>query len=176
MAYSWAKHRQDLFELRTTPVRDGGSMRIVATMSAGVFMRLHDWSKDGKWIVVERGDVSATATVDLVVINATDGTSRVVQTAKGWSPTSRLVFSPDSGYLALDRPAFFNAAQHDVFVLSGELEPRQVASRAADNRKQPDPGRLAQGPVGCSLVTSNFLPFSSPAPISETASLPRSSP
>jgi hypothetical protein len=55
VAYSWAKHRQDLFELRTTPVRDGGSMRVVATMSAGAFMRLHDWSKDGKWIVVERG-------------------------------------------------------------------------------------------------------------------------
>jgi hypothetical protein len=38
VAYSRAKHRQDLFELRTTPVRDGGSMRVVATMSAGAFM------------------------------------------------------------------------------------------------------------------------------------------
>jgi len=132
VAYSWAKHRQDSYELRTTHVREGGSMRVVATMSAGAMMRLHDWSKDGKWIAVERGDVSATATVDLVVIDAADGTSRVVHTAKGWSPTSRLVFSPDSRYLAYDRPAFINAAQHDVFVLSVETatETARIATPA----------------------------------------------
>jgi Tol biopolymer transport system component len=118
VAYSWAKHREDRYEVRITPVRDGGSLRVVATMPAGSSIRVHDWSRDGTWIAVERTAASAGTSIEYLVVNAAEGTSRVLKTVEGAAPTSRLAFSPDGGYLAYDRPATIDSDQHDVFVVS----------------------------------------------------------
>ena len=135
VAYSWAKFREDVYEVRITPVADTGGTRVVATMTAGASIKLHDWSEDGRWIAAERSDASAAAPVDYLLINAADGTSRVVQTTRGRAPTSRLVFSPDGRHLAYDRPAFLNAAQHDVFLLSVDTgtETGRIASPADES-------------------------------------------
>lgn len=118
VAYAWAKHREDLFELRTTSVRDTGSVRVVATMAKGAAFRVHDWSKDGTLIAVERSADNASAAIDYLVVNVAEGTSRVVKTVEGHAPTSRLIFSPDGQHLAYDRPPTRDANHHDVFVVS----------------------------------------------------------
>jgi Tol biopolymer transport system component len=134
VAYSWAKYREDVYELRIADVRDGGNVRVVATMAAGSFIKLHDWSKDGKWFVVERMGSSDAQTADYLLISVADGTSRVAKTVDGQSRTSRIAFSPDGRYVAYDRPPVRNAAQHDVFVLAVEnsVESTAAASPADD--------------------------------------------
>jgi Tol biopolymer transport system component len=97
-------------------------------MMAATFIRLHDWSKDGKWIAIERSSSSANPPLEFVIINVTDGKSRVMKTIARRGQLSRMVFSPDSRYLAYDRPADEKAAQHDVSVLSVETGAERTAA------------------------------------------------
>lgn len=118
VAYSWAKYRQDVYELRVADVRDGANMRVVATMAPGEFIRLHDWSTDGQWLVVERIGSSDAKTIDYLLVSVADGKSRVVKTVDGQARASRIVLSPDGRHLAYDRTPSRDEAQHDVFLLA----------------------------------------------------------
>ncbi len=146
VAYSWAKHRQDLFEVRITDVANAGSTRVLATMPAGVFVRLHDWSKDGKWIAIERTGGSANTAIEYVLISVADGTSRVRKTLGERGQLSRMAFSPDSRYFAYDRPASDKAAHHDAYIVSVESgAEKRAATGPADESVvgwSPDGGYL----------------------------------
>ena len=113
LAYAWAKNSAPYYEIRIVNV-SGGEPRVVSNMAKG-WLTLYDWSKDGRWIAVE---MSPPGMINQhVVINVADGTQKVLKTVPRHAATEGMVFSPDSRYLAYDRPSDDNAAQRDVFLL-----------------------------------------------------------
>ena len=134
VAYSWAKYRDDVYELRVADVRDGGNMRVVATTAPGALIKLHDWSKDGRWFAVESRSSGVSPTVDFLIVAVADGGSRVIKTVETQPGISRMSFSPDGRYIAYDRPPNRNATQYDVFLLTVDTSAERpaVASSADD--------------------------------------------
>jgi Tol biopolymer transport system component len=85
-----------------------------------------DWSSDGRWIatLVKRKD----RTAQIGLVSASDGTLRVLRSIE-WLGASHMEFSPDSRYLAFDRPAGEHAVDRDVFVIAVDGS-RQIAAVA----------------------------------------------
>jgi Tol biopolymer transport system component len=83
-----------------------------------------DWSPDGRWIATLVLRKDKTAQIGLVSV--TDGSLRVLRSIE-WLGASHMEFSPDSRYLAFDRPAAEDAVDRDVFVLAVDGS-RQIAA------------------------------------------------
>ncbi|MEO6208029.1 MAG: hypothetical protein ABIP77_08760, partial [Candidatus Limnocylindrales bacterium] len=75
----------------------------------------YDWSRDGKWIAVQVNRKDLTAQVGVVKID--DGSLRVLRSTE-WVGSSHMSFSPDSRYLAFDRPGGEGDIDRDVFVIA----------------------------------------------------------
>jgi Tol biopolymer transport system component len=91
----------------------------------------HDWSPDGKWIVVQvqRRDKGT----QLGLVSAVDGTYRLLKSAS-WRGIRRAIFSPDGRWLGYDMCEAALSADRDVFVVAvdGSREGRVVEHRGND--------------------------------------------
>lgn len=115
VAYSWYDGTQR-YELRTIAFGEanGAAPRILYRNEDIEYIAPFDWSPDGKWIAVniERDD----RTVQIGLVDAHTGALRVLKSG-AWSGEGKLAFSPDSRFLAFDRPDE-GGEQRDIFVLA----------------------------------------------------------
>ena len=90
-----------------------------------------DWSTDGKWLAVQLRRQDKTAQMGLVGVQ--DGSLRILKSVD-WRGAARLMFSPDSKYLAYDLPVSDSNGQRDVFILAidGSREAAAVVHPAND--------------------------------------------
>jgi Tol biopolymer transport system component len=90
-----------------------------------------DWSPDGAWIAVQvrRADRSA----QIGVVDVATGALRVLRTVD-WIGSSFLSFSPDSRYLAYDRPFADGEVERDVFVMAIDGSRESSSANPGDDR------------------------------------------
>src|SRR6185503_8975704 len=74
-----------------------------------------DWSADGKWLAVQLRRQDKTAQMGLVGVH--DGALRILKSVD-WRGATRIMFSPDSKYLAYDIPVSDTDHKRDVFILA----------------------------------------------------------
>jgi len=116
VAYSWF-NKDGRYDLRlvTFGSTNAATPRILYSNEDIAWIAPFDWSADGKWIGVniERMDQS----VQVGLVDSGSGALRVLKSGE-WSGAGTLAFSPDSRFLAFDRPPFDEPEQRDVFVLA----------------------------------------------------------
>ena len=132
VAYAWdgAAGRSDL-RLVSTEGTSPATPRVIYTAADVESIAPHAWSPDGRWIAVQLRKKDHTAHIGLV--NAGDGSLRTLKSAD-WRLSTRLFFSPDGKYLALDLPSGDKTQDRDVFVLpvDGSLEIPAVVNPGND--------------------------------------------
>jgi len=131
VAYSWARSGAPRYEVRTADVRDGGNVRVVSTLAEGS-LTLYDWSRDGRWIAVDITPPGGNS--QYVVINVANGEQRALKTIAGRMTSDRVVFSPDSRFLAYDRPSDDDPTGSDVFLLPIDGSPEIPAATGPDRQ------------------------------------------
>jgi Tol biopolymer transport system component len=131
VAYSWARSDAPRYEVRTADVRDGGNVRVVSTLTEGS-LTLYDWSRDGRWIAVDITPPGGNS--QYVVIDVANGQQRALKTIAGHMTSDRVVFSPDSRFLAYDRPSDDDPTGSDVFLLPVDGSPEIPAATGPDRQ------------------------------------------
>lgn len=130
IAYDWYDGKQR-GELRVIGVEAASATPRVLYRNQDIqYIAPFDWSPDGKWIAVniQRDD----RTVQIGLVNARTGALQVLKSGE-WSGEGKLAFSPDSRFLAFDRPDE-SREQRDIFVLAvdGSREIPAVVHPAMD--------------------------------------------
>jgi len=130
LAYDW--YNGEYIELRII-APDGGSPRVLVDPEPDRWLNTHDWSPDGKQILVSLGNRDGTS--QFVLVSAADGTTRVVKTfqKRDFSPEV-MRFSRDGQYITYDWPQKENSLERDIFLITvdGSREVRLVAHPAQD--------------------------------------------
>jgi Tol biopolymer transport system component len=131
VAYAWFDGKQR-YELRVITLASAGAPARILYRNADIdYIAPFDWSPDGKWIAVNVARVDRS--VQIALVDAATGALRVLKSGE-WSGSGKLAFSPDSRFLAFDRPSDGDPQQHDVFVLAvdGSREIPEVVHPAMD--------------------------------------------
>jgi Tol biopolymer transport system component len=76
----------------------------------------HDWTPDGKWIVVSLTRKDGSSQIGLV--SASDGSLNLLKSVDHWPGPTHMFLTPDGKYLAFDLPAGDTVRQRDIYVLS----------------------------------------------------------
>ena len=99
---------------------DGSKSRILYNNKEMNWAHPHDWSRDGKQILVyfERNDGTGWIT-QIAVVSAVDGTVRVLKTFNGSWPEN-MCFSPDGRYIVYDFPQKTDSPERDIFMISSD--------------------------------------------------------
>lgn len=118
--------------LRTIRVDGTEDRTLLGTNPDNVYLRVEDWSSDGRNILVTVFRSDRTSQIGLV--SADDGDYRAIKT-NGWRSGSGAFFSPDGRDIAYDLPARADALQRDIFILAtdGSRE-TAVVTGPADER------------------------------------------
>ena len=119
IAYTY--ERDGFQEIRLVNV-NGGASRTIFRGQLRHWVRVADWSPDGKFIVAEMSDKAPNGTGEMILVTVADGSTRVLSTPDfGYG---RMQFSKDSRFVAYDaRPT--GAERGDVYLTSiqdGRLE------------------------------------------------------
>ncbi len=118
VAYGWYDNaRPDNYKLGVVDI-EGTNPRLIYRDPSTDWIDPHDWSPDGRFVLVYR---AVDDNDEIVLISAENGSARVLKTLKGSSPGSyplTMTFSPDGRYIAYDYPQEENSQDRDIFVLS----------------------------------------------------------
>ena len=143
VAFGWDTN-DGVSELRVARLDGGGipdSRRVFASEEAA--LRPYDWSSDGQWVGVHVQRKDQTGQIALVRV--ADGTLRGLKSV-GWRAPGRIVFSPDSRFIAYDLSVSDSTDESHIFVLAidGSREAEVVADRSANVMMgwSPDGGQL----------------------------------
>jgi tetratricopeptide (TPR) repeat protein len=111
VAYGWYNQNQ-IPELRVIDF-DGRNPRVLYRNEESAWIRPHEWTPDGKQIlvVVMRKD----GTSQIALVSATDGAIRILRDVKSLDPG--LDLSPDGRYVACSMPSEPTSSKRDVFII-----------------------------------------------------------
>ena len=114
MAYGWSNGKRS--ELRIASIENAGAppRRLFVNEDISEIFP-DDWSPDGRWLAVQVRRDDKSSQIGLVAVQ--DGKLRILESID-WRGATRLVFSPDSRYLAYDLPVQDKTGERDVFILS----------------------------------------------------------
>jgi Tol biopolymer transport system component len=135
IAYGWKNYDPRRCEIRIVSIGESGlpePLLIHKNKDENTrFLGVTDWSSDGKLLAVRLQRRDNTA--QIAVFDIQDGTLRVLKSVD-WRGPEKILFSPDSRYLAYDLPASDEEPQRDVFVMAvdGSRETRVVQNPAQD--------------------------------------------
>ncbi len=116
VAYVW-RTKENRDELRIIDFQPSGfsqPRRLPIADQDVQFISSEDWSADGKWISAQLSGKGLGQR--LALISTADGSLRVLKSIEGPYVATKAFFSPDSKYLAYDRPSG-TAGQRDIFLL-----------------------------------------------------------
>ncbi len=122
IAYTWSLGARTV-ELRVIGL-DGGKPRVVSRYEDGESLRCTDWSPDGKLILASFSRENGPE--QMVLVSATDGTTRVLAEMKRSIFPETMLFSPDGRLVAYDVLPDDSTPERDIRVLSldnGEATP-----------------------------------------------------
>jgi Tol biopolymer transport system component len=114
LAYGWFNGKR--YEIRIVSVESSGASqprRIFVNEDIQTIFP-DDWSSDGKWLAVQIRREDRSTQIGLLAIQ--DGSLHILKSID-WRGATRLMFSPDSKYLAYDRPSDEKTNDRDIFIL-----------------------------------------------------------
>jgi Tol biopolymer transport system component len=134
LAYAWFRpHAEHTihYEIRVIDVAGSEPRTIYSNPGTVAFMVLHDWSRDGAWILAVL--YGADKNKQLALVSASTGAVRVLKSL-GWRSPLKAAFSPDARYVAYDLPVDAPASPRQILVLAtdGSSERRLVDDPADD--------------------------------------------
>jgi len=115
VAYAW--FNKDIYELRTVGL-EGGKPHVLYRNRDIEWIRAHDWSEDGEFILTLLGRKDRTN--QIVLVSVSDGTVQVLKTLD-WRRPLIMSFSPDGRTIAYDLVPDKDAdisAGRDIFLLA----------------------------------------------------------
>jgi len=118
IAYEWGIESIGFVEIRVVTL-EGGKPRTLKDCEDAKWMHVHDWSPDGKQILIFLWNADSQ---QIVLVSAVDGTTRVLKTFQGvwWDPVPNMHFSRDGRYIAYDLLQDDNSNQGDIFLISAD--------------------------------------------------------
>ena len=112
LAYFWFSPANDGYDLRVASA-DGGGTRIVKDYNPQISYYPHDWSSDGKLLLVDLFHFNTDKTHALATVSVETGEVRQL-ISFDWNGAKHPRFSPDGRFVVFDRTADDN---RDVFLL-----------------------------------------------------------
>jgi Tol biopolymer transport system component len=127
VAFGWYQSRGGVtrFELRIAPLDEPSISRTQTIWSAeGTDIRPFQWSHDNRQIAVLLEHADRTSQLGLLGL---DGSLKTL-TSLGWHGTDRVVFSPDSRYLAYDAASATGSRRHDqIHIIAADASTKALA-------------------------------------------------
>lgn len=148
VAYMWCidgskiDNRPDHCELRVVGIEGGEPRVLYRTDTTQEDIRPHDWSPDGKTILVTIGpywDSKSGVSPKAMLISMEDGTKRILNTSeqglRGFADF-HMFFSPDGRYIAYDSKQSNDLTKRDIYLLktSGNGDSTPLVKHPADDQ------------------------------------------
>jgi Tol biopolymer transport system component len=135
VTYEWYDAMsRGLYDLRIVPMDGSAPPRVVWDDTAGFYVMMPSWSRDGKHIAVARYPEDETHT-DVIWVSVEDGTVRVLATLPSLTGLYGLSHSPDDRYVAYNAEVPAEGDPHDIHIASTDGSgSRPLVQHPADDR------------------------------------------
>ncbi|HUF51414.1 MAG TPA: hypothetical protein VMN60_11295 [Longimicrobiales bacterium] len=132
------------YELRVVGIDGTGERTLFRNDQLTEYLTVHDWSADGKWILLLLSTRDGSNQIALV--STADGTLRVLKSLD-WRWPLNLAFSPDGRYIAYDFPPDEDSPDRDLYVLAINEHAETRLTKTPDNERL-----LGWSPAGDALL------------------------
>lgn len=99
IAYTWFNGSRSRWEVRITTLENSAPQVVFPAREDVEYVRVDDWSKDGRWILVTLARTDRTRQIGMVSV--ADGTYRALKT-NDWRESLGAAISPDGRFVAYD--------------------------------------------------------------------------
>jgi len=118
VVYNWF-NKDFNFDLRIIDIKSS-EVHILYQNEEVNWIDPHDWSSDGKHVLAILSPEEQKN--QIVIVNVSDGSVKVIKTLGRDYPVGKMNLSPDGKYIAYDAPQEEDSPDHDIYLLSVDRE------------------------------------------------------